>query len=182
MEPQKLNTILAFLLSPVTLHRQLSCQVSEIIFKKQKFIGVVPAIKPAAKLSETKKIALLATPATVERQYTDNLIRDFACDCEVFRLGDEALAKEAEKKLTGEVIDEKLLHEILSPLKNKEIDTVVLGCTHYPLIVDELRGFSLKLKIGLILELLLQVDFMNCQRMKSLAVRIKLYIFQVLQT
>ena len=84
-------------------------------FQKTKFIGVVPAIKPAAKLSETKKIALLATPATVERQYTDNLIRDFACDCEVFRLGDEALAKEAEKKLTGEVIDEKLLHEILSP-------------------------------------------------------------------
>ena len=104
------------------------------------FIGVVPAIKPAALMTKTGSIALLATPATIERPYTDKLIRDFASELNVLKLGHEALALQAERKLKGYAVDTKLLEEITLPLQNKEIDTVVLGCTHYPFIKAELAA------------------------------------------
>lgn len=104
-------------------------------------VGVIPAIKPAALYSKTKQIALLATPGTVKRSYTDDLINEFAKDCDVLKIGTSNLVEIAEKKLHGHSIDEKELSEILQPIKdNDKIDTVVLGCTHFPLIKKEIAN------------------------------------------
>ena len=107
-------------------------------------VGVVPAIKPAAQLSRNRIIGLLATPGTVQRPYTDQLIRDFAADCTVIRVGSSALVEQAERKLRGEAVDQPLLHELLRPFIDGAADTIVLGCTHFPLLRDELQQAAAK--------------------------------------
>jgi glutamate racemase len=100
-------------------------------------IGVVPAIKPAALLSRKKKIGLLATPATVKREYTDSLIAEFAKDCEVIKLGSSRLVTIAEEKLRGLPVSKAELIDILQPFTEAKPDVVVLGCTHFPLLRDD---------------------------------------------
>lgn len=103
------------------------------------FVGVVPAIKTASEISQTRSIGLLATPATVDRDYTAQLIESFASDCRVLSIGNEHLAAMAESKLLGDPVDIERLAGILSPFReNSEIDAVVLGCTHFPLLSEEI--------------------------------------------
>ncbi len=100
------------------------------------FVGVVPAIKPAAALSKTKHIGLLATLGTVSRPYTDELVRDFAEDCSVLKVGSNELVQQAEILLNDGVADEFVIEEALRPFGSaaEHIDTIVLGCTHFPLL------------------------------------------------
>ncbi|HIF9201754.1 TPA: glutamate racemase [Photobacterium damselae] len=101
-------------------------------------VGVVPAIKPAAQASLSKSIGLLATPATVERPYTHDLVKQFAQDCQVLMLGTTRLVEMAEEKLQGEVVSLNELTQILAPWLGK-VDTIVLGCTHFPLMRAEIQ-------------------------------------------
>lgn len=115
-------------------------------------VGTVPAIKPAAALSQTRHIALLATRATVGRPYTQALIDRFASDCVVTRVAADALVSEAEAWLAGHPPDEARLQAAMAPLWQAAqpeltepvpptsgphapaLDTIVLGCTHFPLL------------------------------------------------
>ncbi|TDO06855.1 MULTISPECIES: glutamate racemase [Halomonas] len=98
-------------------------------------VGTVPAIKPAARLSRTRHIGLLATRATVARPYTLQLIRDFAADCRVTAVAADVLVGETERLVAGETPKWLTLHQALTPLwEDAELDTVVLGCTHFPLL------------------------------------------------
>ncbi|MET0378732.1 MAG: glutamate racemase [Spongiibacteraceae bacterium] len=110
-------------------------------------VGVVPAIKPAAQLSKNKIIGLLATPGTVRRAYTDQLIRDFAADCTVMKIGSSELVFIAEAKLRGDAVDIAQLRRLMQPFFDSphfssagDVDTIVLGCTHFPLLKDELAA------------------------------------------
>ncbi|MGD8176714.1 glutamate racemase [Marinimicrobium sp. ARAG 43.8] len=106
-------------------------------------VGVVPAIKPAAALTRSRVIGLLATPGTVARPYTHELITQFAADCTVISLGSSALVEEAEARLRGTPVDPARLDELLRPLRDHprygEMDTLVLACTHFPLLRDDLQ-------------------------------------------
>lgn len=110
-------------------------------------VGTVPAIKPAAALSRTRHIGLLATSATVGRPYTQELISRFASDCVVTKLAADALVSEAEAWLAGRSPDRTRMNAALAPLWQAAqpaeasqtlgtpvLDTVVLGCTHFPLL------------------------------------------------
>src|SRR5262249_35234970 len=77
-------------------------------------VGVVPAVKPAAQQSRRKIIGLLATPATIDRPYTDDLIRRFAVDCTVLKIGSAELVEIAEAKLLGHSVNRDRLRRILS--------------------------------------------------------------------
>lgn len=103
-------------------------------------VGVVPAIKPAARLTANGVVGLLATRGTVKRPYTHELIARFANECQIEMLGSAELVELAEAKLHGEAVPLDELKRILRPwLRMKEPpDTVVLGCTHFPLLQDEL--------------------------------------------
>lgn len=105
-------------------------------------VGVVPAIKPAALMSKTGVIGLLATPATVARPYTHELIREYAATCRVISLGSSELVQIAEQKLRGEVIDANAIGRIAQELMRADqagqMDVLVLACTHFPLLKDEL--------------------------------------------
>jgi glutamate racemase len=105
-------------------------------------VGVVPAIKPAAQASISKVIGILATPATIRRPYLDDLIQEFASDCEVVRVGSSRMVVMAEEKLRGKPIaDLEIRQEVDEIIKGsgRGLDQLVLGCTHFPLLLDELR-------------------------------------------
>jgi glutamate racemase len=106
------------------------------------FVGTVPAIKPACALSHSKLVSVLGTDATVTREYTQGLIRDFAQDCSLTLVGSDRLASMAEDYLNGEPIDEELLAgevaECFQEQNGNRTDVVVLACTHYPLLLDDL--------------------------------------------
>ncbi|WP_342029489.1 glutamate racemase [Vibrio sp. S9_S30] len=99
-------------------------------------VGVVPAIKPASLISKIG-VGLIATPATITRDYTHDLIKDFAKDTEVKLLGSTKLVEMAERKLRSETVCPEEMRELLEPLIN-QIDVAVLGCTHFPLLKDEI--------------------------------------------
>ncbi|MCT4707593.1 glutamate racemase [Enterobacteriaceae bacterium H11S18] len=103
-------------------------------------VGVVPAIKPAARMTANGIVGLLATRGTVRRPYTHELVARFATECKIEMLGSAELVELAEAKLHGEPVSLEELRHILRPwLRMKEPpDTVVLGCTHFPLLQEEL--------------------------------------------
>lgn len=108
------------------------------------FVGTVPAIKPAAARTKSGLISVLATPGTVRRDYTNSLIRDFAGDARVTLVGSEHLAGLAEAKLAGREVDRALVAREIAPAfcedEGRRTDHVVLACTHYPLLLDELAA------------------------------------------
>jgi len=105
-------------------------------------VGTVPAIKPAAEISKTRVIGVLGTEATVRQPYVDDLARRFAPDCTIIRHGSPELVELAEAKLRGEDVSRDDVRRGAQPMfdhpRGNEIDTVVLACTHFPLLEDEL--------------------------------------------
>jgi glutamate racemase len=107
------------------------------------FVGTVPAIKPACASSKTKRVSVLGTKGTVQREYTRALIRDFAGGCEVTLVGSADLASLAEAALSGEEVNDDAIFAELAPCfvgdnERARTDTIVLACTHYPLLMDRL--------------------------------------------
>lgn len=107
------------------------------------FVGTVPAIKPAAALTRTGRVAILATPGTVKRDYTRELIRSFAATIEVELVGAPGLASLAEAVLRGLPIEDAAIVSEIAPCfverDGKRTDVVVLACTHYPLMLEAMK-------------------------------------------
>ncbi len=107
-------------------------------------IGVVPAIKPAAAASHSRVIGLLGTRATVASAYTAALIQQFADGCSVLTHGSPELVEAAERKLQGLPLGEADIAAAIARLFGQpggdRLDTVVLGCTHFPLLAAELAA------------------------------------------
>ena len=106
-------------------------------------VGTVPAIKPAAERSKSRVIGVLGTEATVRQPYVDDLAARFAADCTIIRHGSPGLVELAEAKLGGSEIS---LEDVKTAVRSMfdapggdRIDTVVLACTHFPLLKQELR-------------------------------------------
>src|SRR6478672_11888712 len=113
------------------------------------FVGTVPAIKPACAQSKSRRVSVLGTKGTVKREYTKALIRDFALGCEVTLVGSPELASLAEAALNGIEVNDLRISAELAPCfigegKNDpaRTDTIVLACTHYPLLIDRFRRLA----------------------------------------
>ncbi len=110
------------------------------------FVGTVPAIKPAALATRTGYVTVLATPGTVARDYTRDLIEAYAGDCKVNLVGSRRLAGFAEAELAGNpVSDADLLEELLPCFvegKDGRTDVVALSCTHYPLLLPRFQRLA----------------------------------------
>jgi len=109
------------------------------------FVGTVPAIKPACAASVTKRVSVLGTEATVAREYTRALIRDYAKDCRVTLVGAKNLAAYAEAELRGAPASDAAIAEEIAPCfvnDGGRTDTVVLACTHYPLLLGRLKRLA----------------------------------------
>jgi glutamate racemase len=110
------------------------------------FIGTVPAVKPAANQSHSKLISVLATPGTVARDYTHDLVRTYAAHCDVTLVGSTQLASLAEAYMKGEhVADAAIEAEIAPSFVEKDgqhTDCIVLACTHYPLLLKQFERLA----------------------------------------
>jgi glutamate racemase len=109
------------------------------------FVGTVPAIKPACAASVTRRVTVLGTEATVAREYTKALIRDYAQDCQVTLVGAKKLAAYVEAELGGNTVSDGDLQAEIEPCfrdDGQRTDTIVLACTHYPLVLDRLRRLA----------------------------------------
>lgn len=106
-------------------------------------VGTVPAIKPAAELSQTHCIGVLGTEATIRQPYVARLGAEFAGNCTILRHGAPGLVSAAETKLRGETPDMAVIRQALDGLLlqpgGDEMDVVVLACTHFPLLKQELQ-------------------------------------------
>jgi len=107
------------------------------------FVGTVPAIKPAAERTRSGLVSVLATPGTVKRQYTRDLITQWAAKCHVRLVGSQNLARLAEIYLRDGFVDEEMVRREIAPCfieqDGRRTDIVVLACTHYPFLVNRMR-------------------------------------------
>jgi glutamate racemase len=110
------------------------------------FVGTVPAIKPACAASATKLVSVLGTEATVRREYTHALIREFATGCDVTLVGSARLAALAESELRGEEVADAEIAAEIAPCfvanGTRRTDTIVLACTHYPLLLGRMTRLA----------------------------------------
>src|SRR6056297_476855 len=109
------------------------------------FIGVVPAVKPAAEHSKKRSIGILATRRTVKEPYTENLIHRFAADCRVVRYAGAEIVELVEHNFFTSSQDEKtkILNTAFDFFQSAGIDALVVGCTHF-IFVEELLHAMLK--------------------------------------
>ncbi|CAH1676512.1 Glutamate racemase [Hyphomicrobiales bacterium] len=110
------------------------------------FVGTVPAIKPAAAATKSGMISVLATPGTVARVYTRELIETYACACDVTLVGATRLAGMAEQALKGEPVDDGVLLAEIAPCfveaEGRRTDVITLSCTHYPLLLERMKRLA----------------------------------------
>ncbi len=155
-EPDLIARLLALFDEAIAVHKPdlvvIACNTASTIalpdLRKKfavAFVGTVPAIKPACAASRTRRVAVLGTEATVKREYTRALIREHGQGCDVDLVGSKQLAAYAEAELQGRpVTDTALLAEIGPCFRDdgNRTDTVVLACTHYPLLIARLEQIA----------------------------------------
>ncbi|MVA97787.1 glutamate racemase [Nitratireductor sp. CAU 1489] len=112
-------------------------------YPRRRFVGTVPAIKPAAERTRSGLVSVLATPGTVKRQYTRDLITQWASKCHVRLVGSVGLAALAETYLRQGFVDEEAVRAEIAPcfveMDGRRTDIVVLACTHYPFLANRMR-------------------------------------------
>ncbi len=140
------SNIVGFLISQKVKVIVVACNTStvhSISFLRKKFtlpiIGTVPVIKTLANITKTKKTAVFSTPATAKSLYLTKLIDKFAKGIKVYKIGGTGLEGLIEE---GDIYSDKIkkiLKKHLLPLKDKGVDAVALGCTHYPFLRDQIE-------------------------------------------
>jgi glutamate racemase len=109
-------------------------------------VGAVPAVKPAAALTKSGLVSVLATPGTIAREYTRELIAQFGAGARFNLVGAPKLAELAEMSAGGSAIEESAIASEIAPCfvedGGAKTDVVVLGCTHYPLLLDKLDALA----------------------------------------
>lgn len=107
------------------------------------FVGTVPAIKPAAAQTVSGLVSVLATPGTIARDYTRQLIKDFAAQSTIELVATPRLATVAENFIKGGDADLDVIAQEIAPAfverEGKRTDMVVLACTHYPFLIEQME-------------------------------------------
>ena len=99
------------------------------------FVGMEPAVKPAAETTKTGKVGVLATPATFQGALYASVVERFGAGVELFQHTCPGLVGQIEKGELDSSVTRAILEDALNPMLEKNIDTVVLGCTHYPFVI-----------------------------------------------
>lgn len=109
------------------------------VFPKVSFVGMEPAVKPAAEITQTGKVGVLATPATFQGALYASVVERFAAGVDLFQSTCPGLVSQIEKGDLESLTTRRILEEALHPMLEKNIDTVVLGCTHYPFVIPLIK-------------------------------------------
>lgn len=141
------ETITKFLISHDCKIIVIACNTASaaaLLYLRQKFpeilfVGMEPAIKPAVETTHTGKVGVLATPATFQGELYGSVVERFAQEVEIFKDTCPGLVEQIEKGELKSIETRKILEEALLPMLEKNIDTVVLGCTHYPFVIPQIK-------------------------------------------
>lgn len=98
------------------------------------FVGMEPAVKPAAQQTRSGKVGVLATTGTFDSQRYDSLMARFAQEVDVFENPCRGLVELIEAGNLAGMVTESLLRRCVTPMLAQGVDTLVLGCTHYPFV------------------------------------------------
>ncbi|MGV8025864.1 MAG: glutamate racemase [Anaerolineaceae bacterium] len=105
-------------------------------------VGMEPAVKPASEQTLTKAVGVLATPATFQGELYQSLVQKYGEGLQIFQETCPGLVEEIEAgNLSGERT-RNILNNALHPMIKKNVDTIVLGCTHYPFVLEEIRKIA----------------------------------------
>ena len=104
-------------------------------FRDVSFVGMEPAVKPAAEQTQTGRVGVLATPATFEGALYASVVERFANGVELLQNTCSGLVQEIERGNLNGTETRQILEKALFPMLDRNIDTVVLGCTHYPFVI-----------------------------------------------
>ncbi len=105
------------------------------VFPDLPFVGMEPAVKPAAEQSHTRKVGVLATPSTFHGELYASVVERFAKDVEIFQSTCPGLVKQIEKARLNTPKTRRILEEAVLPMLDAGADTLVMGCTHYPFVI-----------------------------------------------
>jgi glutamate racemase len=108
-------------------------------FPDTPFVGMEPAVKPAAEKTHTGKVGVLATPATFQGRLYNSVVERFAKNVRIYQNTCSGLVKEIEKGNFSGIETRNILENALFPMLENEIDSVVLGCTHYPFVIPLIK-------------------------------------------
>ena len=112
-------------------------------FPETPFVGMEPAVKPAAEQTRSGRVGVLATPATFQGELYASVVERFANGVQLFQDTCPGLVTQIEDGSLDSVETRAILEQALSPMLAQQIDTIVLGCTHYPFVIpliEELSG------------------------------------------
>jgi glutamate racemase len=157
-EPKLVARVLEVMGELIAAHRPdlvvIACNTASTIVLPQlrerfqvPFVGTVPAIKPACAGSTSKLVTVLGTEATVKREYTRKLMLEHGNGCDVKLVGSPRCAELAEAELKGEPVSDAEVAAEIAPCfvetGGKRTDTIVLACTHYPLLLTRMQKLAL---------------------------------------
>ena len=111
-------------------------------FPSVSFVGMEPAVKPAAETTKTGRVGVLATPATFQGALYASVVERFAAEVELFQHTCPGLVKQIERGDLDSAETRAILENALRPMLEKNIDTVVLGCTHYPFVIPVIQQIA----------------------------------------
>ncbi len=111
-------------------------------FPQTRFVGMEPAVKPAAEQTHTGVVGVLATPATFQGRLYSSVVERFAREVTLIQSTCPGLVGEIEKGNLEGVESRRILKEAILPMLDQNIDTIVLGCTHYPFVIPLIREIA----------------------------------------
>jgi glutamate racemase len=106
------------------------------------FVGMEPAVKPAAEQTLSGKVGVLATPSTFQGEMYASVVERFAKDVQVFQATCPGLVKQIEKGYLITPKTRRILEEALKPMMKEGVDTLVMGCTHFPFVIPLIREIA----------------------------------------
>jgi glutamate racemase len=106
------------------------------------FVGMEPAVKPAAELTKTGKVGVLATPATFQGALYASVVERFGAGVGLFQHACPGLVNQIEKGDLDSQTTRAILEDALYPMLESNIDTIVLGCTHYPFVIPLIQNIA----------------------------------------
>lgn len=110
-------------------------------------VGTVPVIKTAAEISVNKKIGILSTTRTAQSEYQKQLIDTFANGYTVINLGTDKLVPLIESGKIDDSDISVILRDVIAPYRNEGIDTLALGCTHFPYLITQIEKLLPEVKL-----------------------------------
>mgnify|MGYP001765352018 CR=1 FL=1 len=117
------------------------------LFPQVPFVGMEPAVKPAVEQTHSKVVGVLATYATFQGEMYNSVVERFAQGVTILQNHCPGLVAEIEKGNFSGIETERILREALEPMIDQGVDTVVMGCTHYPFVIpliQKITGPSIK--------------------------------------